>query len=265
MNIIDAHAHIYPDAIALKAAASIGEFYDIPMCLDGTVGTLLRKGDEAGISRFLVHSVALTWERVQGINDYLMRETAKYTDRFIGFGTLHPEHPDVLAELERIKAGGLIGVKLHPDFQRFHLDDPKAIALFAHMANLSMPLLTHTGDSRYSYSEPARMARAMAAVPDLKVICAHLGGWSIWNEGWKELAGHPGCWVDTSSSLYALAPENTCEIIRDYGVERVFFGSDYPMWDPAKELERFLALPLTAQEQELILHRNFEAFLQTLT
>ena len=31
MKIIDAHAHIFPDKIAVKASESIGHFYDIPM------------------------------------------------------------------------------------------------------------------------------------------------------------------------------------------------------------------------------------------
>ncbi len=261
MTIIDTHAHIYPDAIAQKAAASIGEFYDIPMCKDGTLGTLLSLGDEAGISRFLVHSVAVTWERVHSINDYLMRTVSEHPDRLIGFGTMHPDHPQARAELERIKAGGLKGVKLHPDFQYFDLDDPKAIALFEEMADLSLPLLTHMGDKRYTYSQPARLERALKAVPDLRVIGAHLGGWSVWDEAWKTLAGHPNVWVDCSSSLYALGPEKAAEIIRRYGTDRVFFGADYPMWNPVEEVQRLLALPLTPDEQEDIFHRNFEAFM----
>lgn len=48
MTIIDTHAHIYPDAIALKTAASIGKFYDIPMDLDGTVDTASRHGVRRG-------------------------------------------------------------------------------------------------------------------------------------------------------------------------------------------------------------------------
>ena len=44
----------------------------------------------------------------------------------------------------------------------------------------------------------------------------------------------------------------------------LFFGTDYPMWKPDEELRRFLRLPLTAQEQEKILHLNFEAFLAQL-
>ena len=259
--IIDAHAHIYPDAIARKAAASIGEFYEIPMCMDGTLGTLLKAGGEAGISRFLVHSVAVTWERVRHINNYLMAVVEKHPEQLIGFGTLHPDHPDVRGELKRIKEGGLRGIKLHPDFQHFCLDDAAAIDLFAEMADQSIPLLTHTGDSRYPYSEPARMAKALRAVPDLKVICAHFGGWSIWEEGWKELAGHPNVWADSSSSLYALTPDKAAELIHRFGADRVFFGTDYPMWNPSEELTRFRALPLTAAEQEMILHQNLEQFL----
>ena len=72
MTVIDTHAHIYPDAIAQRAAESIGDFYHIPMCLDGTLGQLMQRGAAAGISRFLVHSVAVTPSRVHSINDYLM-------------------------------------------------------------------------------------------------------------------------------------------------------------------------------------------------
>ena len=106
-------------------------------------------------------------------------------------------------ELDRIKAAGLKGVKLHPDFQHFCLDDEKAIAMFEAMAARNLPALIHTGDSRYPYSEPARMARVLEKVPKLRVICAHLGGWSVWTDAWHTLAGREGVWVDTSSSLYA--------------------------------------------------------------
>ena len=264
MKIIDIHAHIYPDAIAQKAAQSIGTFYHHPISSDGTLGSLLAKNRQAGITLSLVHSVAAAWRRVQSINNYLMRTVAEHSDCLAGFGTLHPDHPAPQKELERIKAGGLLGIKLHPDIQQFPLDDPKALVLFRHMAELGMPLLAHIGDNRFSFSEPTRLARVMDAVPGLLVIGAHLGGWSIWQEGCRILAGRPGLWVDCSSSLFALTPQEAAEIIRRYGAERVFFGSDYPMWDPAEEVRRFLALPLTEEERALILHRNFEAFLQEL-
>ena len=264
MKIFDIHSHIYPDAIAQRAADSIGEFYDIPMHWSGTVNELLVHGTAAGISQFVVCSAAVTPNRVRSVNDYLIGAVAANADRFVGFGTMHAGFDEVEKELDRIKEAGLKGVKLHPDFQHFCLDDEKAIAMFKAMADRNLPALIHTGDRRYPYSEPVRMARVLDQVPDLKVICAHLGGWSVWNEAWRELAGRPGVWVDTSSSLYAIKPDEAADVIRHSGVDRVLFGTDYPMWNPTEEVQKLLNLPLTAQEQEMILHLNAEAFLATL-
>ena len=261
MHFLDSHAHIYPDTIAMRAAQSIADFYDISMACDGTLGTLLARGQQAGITRHLVHSVGITPERVPGINDYLMKTVAMHPDRLIGFGTMHPDVPDVRAELRRIRAGGLRGVKVHPDFQKFRLDDPKAVEMFRALAEMNMPALVHTGDTRYEFSQPARMARVLGMLPELRAICAHLGGWSVWDDAWKQLADLPNAWVDTSSSLYALQPEAAAAIIRRYHPEHVFFGTDYPMWDPVEERERFDALPLTAEERENIAHRNLQRFL----
>ena len=90
MIFIDSHAHIYPDTIALKAAQSIADFYEIDMAADGRLSTLLERGAQAGISKHLVHSVGITPERVRGINDYLMKTVAGFPDRLVGFGTMHP-------------------------------------------------------------------------------------------------------------------------------------------------------------------------------
>ena len=62
--------------------------------------------------------------------------------------------------------------------------------------------------------------------------------------------------VDTSSSFYWLKPERALEIIRAFGADRVLFGTDYPMWNPAEELERFHRLLLTDEEEEKILCLN---------
>ena len=264
MKIIDVHAHVYPDAIAQRAADSIGVFYEIPMQLGGTVHELLVHSQAADISQTVVCSAAVTPSRVRAVNDYLISVLQEHGDKFVAFGTMHPDYEKIEEELDRIKAAGLKGVKLHPDFQHFCLDDEKAIAMFQAMAERNLPALIHTGDHRYPYSEPKRMARVLDAVPRLKAICAHLGGWSVWNEAWQELAGRPGVWVDTSSSLYAISPEEAVQVIRRYGAERVFFGTDYPMWKPTEELQKFLRLPLTEEEQEMILHRNFEKFLAEL-
>ena len=261
MRIIDTHAHIYPDAIALRAAKSIGDFYEIPMFKSGTVDELIREGNKAGIEKQLVHSVAVTWERAAAINDFIKQSIDAHPNRFIGFGAMHPDHPKMEKELDRVVSLGLRGIKLHPDFQHFHLDDENCIRLFRQMAERKLDLLVHTGDKRYEYSAPERMARALDKVPNLRAICAHLGGWSVWDQAYKVLAGRDNVWIDTCSSLYALAPEAAAAIIRAYGADRAFFATDYPMWSPVEELERFMALPLTGEEQCMILAENFIAFM----
>ena len=121
-----------------------------------------------------------------------------------------------------------------------------------------LPVLLHTGDHRFDYSNPRRVARVLERFPNLTVLGAHLGGWSVWEEAERVLPRFPNFYVDCSSSMYALPPEKTLEIIRTYGAERVLYGTDFPMWPMEKEIRDFFALELTEEERELILHRNAE-------
>ena len=105
------------------------------------------------------------------------------------------------------------------------------------------------------------MMKFLDAFPDLVCICAHLGGWSEWDDAWKVLSGCENVYVDTSSSLYALSPEEGRKIVRHYSRDRVLFGTDYPMWRPREELERFRNLKLTDEEEEKILCLNAETLL----
>ena len=260
-QIIDIHAHVYPEKIAIKAAQSIGRFYEIDMALDGTLNTYLSVSDKAGISLSVVHSAAVTWERVANINDFIASCVDAHPGRLIGYGTAHPDHPEAEKEMDRMMILGLKGIKLHPDFQHFNLDDPASVRLFAMMAERDLPAIIHTGDTRYPYSEPERMARVLDAVPSLRVICAHMGGWSRWHDAWKVLAGREQVWVDCSSSLYAMTPEDAVSVMHHYGMDRVLFGVDYPMWYPDIEIGRVEALPLTEEEKEMVYYKNARAFL----
>ena len=54
-TIIDAHTHIFPEKIADKAVASIGNFYDLPMQGgNGRPRQLNELGEKYGVSHFLV-------------------------------------------------------------------------------------------------------------------------------------------------------------------------------------------------------------------
>lgn len=253
--VIDVHAHIFPDKIAEKATTGIEKFYDLAMSSVGTVDNLLFEGEKAGIDKFVVHSVATTPRQVESINGFIKETVSKYPEKFIGFATMHPDYDSVQKELERAIADGLKGVKIHPDFQHFLIDDESAFPLYECIEG-RVPLLVHTGDYRYEYSKPERMARVMDRFPNLTVIGAHFGGWSIWEEATRFMAGRKNFYVDCSSSLYAISSETAAGLIHAYGADKVLFGSDFPMWTPAEELERFGRIPLTDEEREMILWKN---------
>lgn len=260
MKIIDSHAHIFPDKIADKASHSVGAFYDIPMNYDGTVKTLLSLGDQYHIEQFLVHSVATTPEQVESINNFIGGVTRMYPGRFIGFATLHPEYKNIEKEIDRAISLGLKGIKIHPDFQRFYIDSKGAMKLYEILEG-RLPLLVHTGDFRYEYSKPARLANVLDKFTKLDVIAAHFGGWSEWDSASKILAGRR-VYVDTSSSLYTVTLEKARELIDLFGVDNVLFGSDYPMWDPGSEIETLKKLELNDEDYEKIMHLNIEKLLK---
>ena len=256
-RIIDSHCHIYPDKIAEKAAASTGRFYDIPMRLDGKVSTLLEYGKAAGIDHYVVQSVATTPAQVASINHFIASSVKGAGGLMTGLGTLHPESDDIKRDVDELISLGLKGVKLHPDIQGFKLDDYRCLKMFE-LCEGRLPLLIHTGDKRFDFSNPNRLKPILETYDHLTIIGAHFGGWSIWEKAAEELFSYKNLMVDCSSSLYALSNETAVKLIRLYGANRVLFGTDYPMWEPGEEVRRFMSLDLTDEERQLILHENAE-------
>ena len=258
--IIDTHCHVYPDKIAQKAAAATGHFYGMPPMMDGTVETLQRISRQVGISHNVINSVATTYHQVESINNFIAECVKLYPDRLIGFGALHPDYEDIAGEAERIVSLGLKGIKLHPDFQQFQIDDEKVFPIYEAAVKHSFPVLFHAGDYRYDFSGPKRLRRAADMFPEMKIIGAHFAGWSQWDEA-QELFTNGRIYVDLSSSLYDMTPERAAELIHSFGADKVMFGTDYPMWTAKEELQRFYKIPLTDEERELILYKNALALL----
>ena len=259
-EIIDCHAHIYPAKIAAKAVRSIVDFYDIFLDRDGTVDNLLRQARELGIRRSVALAVAVEPRQVEHINDFLMRTVNEHPDELWGFGTLHPGMEDPGREVERLLQAGMKGVKLHPDMQHFSLADPAADKLFAACEGVC-PMLFHTGDSRYHNSNPSLIPGILKKHPRLRLICAHFGGYSEWDDAAKYLAD-TDVYVDTSSTFFALPKERVLDLITLYGEDRIVFGTDFPMWRALPEIENLLSLGLSDTALRKIFSENIKKLLQ---
>lgn len=255
-KLINSHCHIYPEKIADKAVIGIRDFYDLDMSLNGKLDDLLRDGNQVGVTHYLVHSVATTPKQVKSINEFIAEAVNTHSDLFTGFGTLHPDSEDIQGDFDHLIELGLKGVKLHPDFQQFAMNEERAYKIGEVVSAGNVPMLVHCGDFRYNYSNPEQIKPFLDKFPDITFIGAHFAGWSMWEDATEKLAGIPNLYVDLSSSLYALSPETALNLIHAYGADRVLWGSDYPMWDSKSEMEYFNKIDLTDEERELIMYKN---------
>lgn len=255
MRILDMHTHIYPEKIAEKATAAIGKFYDAPMrSAVGCVKNLLEGHDAAGIERSLVFSAATTPLQVASINDFIANTVKENPDKLSGFGTLHPDMDNIEEEADRMISLGLQGVKLHPDFQKFGIDEKRAMKIYE-VVEGRLPVLFHTGDRRFQYSNPQRVANIIKVFPKLKIIAAHFGGYSEWDDAARYLADED-ILIDTSSTIGFIGIEETKKLVKIWGTDRLMFGTDFPMWDPAVELEDFCQLGIEGEALERVLWKN---------
>lgn len=268
-TIIDAHCHIYPEKIAARAVASTDEFYDTHAHGTGVIQNLIAQGGAAGYDGYVVQSVASTPHHVGSINRFIAGAVTEGEGKLTGLGTLHPDLPDMKEAMDEIVSYGLHGVKLHPDMQKFNIDDPKAYPIYELCMEYGLPILMHMGDPRFDFSHPDRLHHVLTDLPDLTVVGAHMGGWANWDYACERLAGHKNLYVDTSSSIAtptkhygiephvtSLTPDRAARLIRAWGVDKVLYGTDYPMWSQEEDIEVFFTLGLTEEENRAILSEN---------
>lgn len=256
MKIIDFHNHVYPEKIARKATDAVGAFYNMSaMERTGTVEELFSSHKVAGIDTCVVHAVATAPHQVEAVNDYVAKVAYENKGRIYAFGSLHLDYENKIEEIDRCISMGLKGIKLHPDTQLLNVDDDKLLEAYDYMQG-KIPLMLHAGDYRYDYSHPRRIQRICRMFPDLLVIGAHFGGWSVYDEGVRYLLGEENCMVDTSSTSGFTTPEKFDELIHTFGADRLLFGSDFPMWDPKGELQRFMEVKMSDDDREKVLYNN---------
>ena len=258
MKVIDFHTHVYPEKIAAKATKAIADFYNLEGGIPGTAEMLLNEGRKGGVEKYVILPVAINPLNVRHLNEATIEET-KLHKEFIGFGTIHAAMDNIMGEVEYIENIGLRGIKMHPDFQLFAIDDKRLFEMYDYLQD-KIPVILHTGDPRYDYSRPDKLKKVLDNFPRLTVIAAHLGGYGVFSEA-LEILGRTECYVDISSSRMFMEEEEIYRYIHGYGADRILFGSDFPLWSPKDEFEALLKLKITDEEKEKIAYKKAERLL----
>lgn len=176
-------------------------------------------------------------------NNSWAAEVARENRRFTWFAGVNPlvMGPEGAAEEAATqRANGALGVKLSPGDIGAPGGDPAYFPLYEYCVANDVPILTETGGHN-PHVRPAGFADALAAYPELRICFAHFGHD-------KELRGpldlevlelarrYDNVYTDTSLRLNEVydgtwTPDDMAAHLRDLGIERAMFGTNYVFSD----------------------------------
>ena len=261
--IIDFHVHAFPDALAAKALPLLSKCSGgVKPNYDATISGLESYLAKNNVDYAVVLNIATNPHQEKKVNDFAISLLEK--KNIIPFGSVHPDSPNALSELERLAKAGIRGIKLHPDYQHFFVDDEKMFPIYKKIAELGFITVFHAGvDIGYPkpvHCTPERLLRVLDLFDDAPVVAAHFGGWLLWDSVLEDLCGTK-VYLDTAFSSGKMPPDYAKELIKAHDADKVLLGSDMPWSDTLDEVRFVQSLDLSAEDEEKILSNNAKRLL----
>ncbi len=271
---IDFHTHIFPDALASTVIPKLESLSKTRAQTDGTLAGLRTSMQGAGVGLSVLQPVASAERQVPSCNKFAQKVNASYPD-LLSFGAMHPDFSDYKAELARIKAQGIKGIKLHPNYQNTYFDDIRYQRIIDEASALDLIVLVHAGVDiglpHPNYSTPQHAKHVIDAVQPTKLVLAHMGGWQMWGDVLDCLAG-TGVYLDTAFCLgllhyladvpparqsYQPMPADVfAQCVAAFGADHILFGTDSPWASQTELIAALQSMALTDAQTNLILGEN---------
>lgn len=256
--LIDVHAHFY------TATSLRGDWQAVNM-------RRLVAGRRIGITTH-VASILGTWgvrspvyfpsaADVRHANDAMLALCEAHPSLLRGYCVVNPNHAEAaLAEIERCRAAGMIGIKLAASRRA---SDPLLDPIAALAAGRDMPILQHVWQHRrrdwpgQEASDAVELCELAGRHSGARFILAHLGGGGDWQHSLRVLRDVPNVWVDLSGSgLDGGMLEAALDAV---GARRLLWGADVTLDTGWARLRYLEALGLPADDLAAIRHGNAEA------
>ena len=209
-------------------------------------------------------------ERTMTRNDAVLKLSVDSGGFFYPVCSVHPaDGAAAIEEVDRVAAAGAAWLKLHPNTQEFDVAQPAVRRVVRRAAEHGLPVL-FDAYSPWDADQPGKFVNLAMEVPESRLILAHAHG-----PGFPQLlmydilARYPwwrrNVWTDISVTGLMMAggpfADQFAWVLRKVGVDRVVFGSDFPLDDPVAAARAVALLGFTEEEQAAILHDNAAALL----
>lgn len=255
--LIDFHTHAFPEAIAPRAMQNLSYAAGgLKPQTEGTAASLKERMQCDGVDMAVVLSIATNPAQQTKVNDFAI--SLNEDPALFAFGSVHPEAPNALEELERIHAAGLKGVKFHPEYQSFYADDEKMKPIYRKISQLGLITLFHAGqDIGFLPPYHAMPEHLLGALKWLEapVVAAHWGGMGCTQAVLDRLCGE-NLYFDLSFG-YGVIPKLQAQlIVEKHTPDRLLFGSDLPWHRPQWEKRLLDTLELSDSDREKICSGN---------
>lgn len=260
--VIDFHTHCFPDQLAPRAMERLSTVGGGLMpYTDGTLSGLRQRMAEDGIDAAVVLNIATNATQQRKVNDFAA--SINNEKDIFSFGSVFPGAEDALEELERIKELGLKGVKFHPEYQQFAVDDPKLKPLYRKISELGLITVFHAGVD-YGFPPPyGCMPEGLASVLDCfdtPVVAAHWGGLQFGEDVLRHLCGR-NVYIDTSFGYGRLTKYHAEQILERHGIDKMLFATDMPWHTASLEMRLLNTLGLTEEEKQKLFSDNAKKLL----
>lgn len=270
--VIDAHVHIFPPEIISRKESYLGrdrwfrELYGSPKARMATWPQVLESMDRSGVDLSVVFGFA--WADpvlCRDHNDYVIEAMRGAGGRLLGLAVVQPKDPAAPGELERCFREGLTGVgELYPDGQGFEPATDRCLLDIAEVLRVwDAVMLIHASEPvGHTYpgkgqTTPDKLYRMVLRIPDVRIVLAHWGGGLAFYELMPEVKeALRNVFYDTAASTYLYSFDVFRRAIDIVGPHKVLFGTDYPLLDQSKFLQRVRSLGLSAQELVSVLGDN---------
>jgi len=225
------------------------------------IAQMIETMDRLGIDRLCLSPFLGCFCDFKQGNDTLAEAVRQHPQRLIGQFMINPNYPDeIVAELERCESRyGMRLIKIHPFCHEYPADGQGYRDFWEYADERETIVLTHTWESDRTCG-PELFAQLASRYSKVKIILAHAG---VTQKGCQEAINaarqHDNLFLDTASSQPHIGMIE--RFVNEVGADRVLFGSDIPLLEPAAQLGRIVYAGIREEDKEKILGLNLKRLL----